>query len=64
MAGQQTYPNDRGYLGSATDSLPKKGDLITCTLVLNNKFFDPTLTTTAVKNPINAVRKNGLRSSR
>ena len=57
--GQSYYPNSNYLCASIIDPLPINGDLVICTLVLNNKKFPYKYTLKAVKNLIKSVNVKG-----
>jgi len=53
------YSNDEFYVADVSRECPPAGDLVVCTLVLNNKRYPREKTLDGVKNLIKAVCKNG-----
>ncbi|MDH5297906.1 MAG: hypothetical protein OEV91_02705 [Desulfobulbaceae bacterium] len=57
--GRRLYPDATGHVGSILTPLPEQGDVVVCTLVLNNKRFPHDRTLEGVGNLIGAVRPGG-----
>jgi SAM-dependent methyltransferase len=57
--GRKIYPDARGHVGSVLTPIPEQGEVVVCTLVLNNKRFPHERTVEAVRNLVAAVRPGG-----